>query len=337
MFALTSFGSDRKGGKAARFAAGMAACLCTAAWLSGPTDALAGFRQTPPSTPGNFHVTATNTNSVSFAWTASKAGSDPSFVYVLVETSGLSFNVGNTTSYTDTVVAAGATYSFYIYAIDTRGNKSANSPTVTVTLPVPPPPPPILPAPPVVSDVSVTPDSITLSWTESTPDSELAGFGVLVDGESAFNYGVQADGTNFYTATEWTIFNLTPGTTYTLEVVVESKTGNQALSAPTNITTTVSTNNIAPTAPTDLAGWSDGGGEAIVSWNPSTSPYEPSSAIYYRIYVNGIHEVDADTIGQTTQVYVFPDGSGDPQPVYVVAVDQYGNVSPPSNILSIEF
>ena len=74
-----------------------------------------------------------------------------------------------------------------------------------------------------------------------------------------------------------------------------------------------------------------------MSWNPSTSVNTPQAQIEYRIYVNGILELDSDTIGQTTQVYVFPNGTGDPQPVYVVAVDQYGNVSPPSNTVNIDF
>ncbi len=325
---------------------GLAACavaaVLTAASLMEPVSASAGpfgfGRATPPSTPGNFHVTATTDSSVTFAWTASKAGSDPHFVYEIERNDGYILNFGDVTSGTWTVgLEAGQTYSFEIFAIDSNNKASAPSPAVTVTLPVPPPPPQIIPDAPVISGASAAPSSITVSWTEATPADEIAGYAVFVDGTNAFDFGVGAIGTNFYTSTEWMIFNLTPDTTYSVVVVAQSTTGEQASSAPVSVTTTTPPNTNAPTAPTNLTGGSDGGGEAIVSWTPSTSVNEPQSQIYYRIYVNGIHEVDADVIGQTTQVYVFPDGTGDPQPVYVVAVDQYGNTSAPSNILMVDF
>jgi hypothetical protein len=331
---------NRTSGSILRFAACALAAVLTVASLLEPVSASAGsfsFRRvTPPSTPGNFHVTAVTTNSVSFSWTASRAGSSGNFVYVIFQSTGLQFNVGNGTSATITTVSPGATYSFYIEAV-AGTEASAPSPEVTVTLPAPPPPPQITPEAPVISGASATPSSITVSWTEATPADEIAGYAVFVNGTNAFDFGVGAIGTNFYTSTEWMIFNLTPDTTYSIVVVAQSTTGEQAKSDPISVTTTIPPNTTPPTAPTNLTGGSDGGGEAIVSWNPSTSVNEPQSQIYYRIYVKGIHEVDADTIGQTTEVYVFPDGTGDPQPVYVVAVDQYGNVSAPSNTLMVDF
>jgi hypothetical protein len=305
------------------FIASISAVLSTSAFSIG--------KQTPPSAPGNFHVTAVTTNSVSFAWTASKAGSSGNFVYVIYQSTGLQFNVGSGTSATITTVAPGVTYSFYIEAVSPP-EASAPSPSVTVTIPSPPPPQPIIPEAPVITSVSTTPSTITVSWTEATPASELDGTYLLIDGESPFNFGVDEE-----SLTEWTVFNLTPNTTYTIEVAAESKTGNIAESEPMSVTTPAPPNTNAPTAPTGLTGYSDGGGEAIVSWNPSTSPNEPQSQIEYEVFVNGSNEVDSDVIGQTSQIYVFPNGPGDPQSVYVVAVDQYGNMSPPSNVLEIDF
>jgi len=314
----------------APFITGISAGLLTASLLA-PTSAFAFGRQTPPSTPGNFHVSALTTSSVTFSWTASRPGSSKNFVYVIFESTGLQFNVGNGTSATITTVAPGVTYSFYIEAV-AGTEASAPSPIVTVTIPSPPPPPPIIPAAPVITSVSTTPATITVSWTEATPASELDGTFLVINGESPFYFGVYEN-----SLTDWTVFNLTPNTTYAIEVGAESKTGNITYSAPINVTTPAPPNTNAPTAPTGLTGYSDGGGEAILSWNPSTSPNEPQSQIEYEIFVNGSNEVDSDVIGQTSQVYVFPNGPGDPQSVYVVAVDQYGNVSPPSNVLEIEF
>jgi len=314
----------------APFSAGVSTVLLTVSLLA-PASALALGKPTPPTTPGDFHITAVTTNSVSFAWTASRAGSSGKFVYVIFESTGLEFNVGSGTSATITTVAPGGTYSFYIEAV-APPEASAPSPEVTVTIPAPPPPPPIIPEAPVITAVSDTPSTMTVSWTEGTPASELDGTFLVVNGESAFDYGVYED-----SLTEWTVFNLTPNTTYAIEVGAESKTGNITYSEPMNVTTPAPPNTNAPTAPTGLTGYSDGGGEAIMSWNPSTSPNEPQSQIEYELFVNGANEVDSDVIGQTSQVYVFPNGPGDPQSVYVVAVDQYGNMSPPSNVVEIEF
>src|SRR5580704_1065555 len=131
------------------------------ATLSLPALARTG-RSTPPSTPGNFHVTATTSGSVSFAWNASTPGSGGSLVYeIFNDTTGLILNVGNVTSYTWTVgIQVGGTYSFHIIAL--AGQASAPSPEVTVTIPgAPPIPPAVKPQPPVITQTSVTSNTIT--------------------------------------------------------------------------------------------------------------------------------------------------------------------------------
>ena len=55
----------------------------------------------PPSTPGDFQVTAVTETSVSFAWSPSTPGTDRNFVYVIDELSpsdGFTVNVGDVTS-----------------------------------------------------------------------------------------------------------------------------------------------------------------------------------------------------------------------------------------------
>ena len=306
----------------------------TVASLVEPLSASAALkRTTPPSTPGNFHVTGTTTGSVSFAWTASKAGSDRSFVYEIERGDGYILNFGTVTSGTwDVGLVGGETYSFFIFAIDSDNKASADSPTVTVTLPAPPPPPaPVQPDAPVITQVSATTDTITVSWTEATPADEIGGYAVVVNGTDALIYqNAEPD-----SATEWTLLYLLPETTYTITVMAHSQGGTlQASSAPIEVTTATPPNTTPPTAPTDLTGGGDGGGEAIVSWNPSTSVNTPQSEILYEIYVGGVPEYDVFTIGQTMDQYVFPNGAGDT--IYVVAVDQYGNVSAPSNILTVD-
>jgi hypothetical protein len=321
--------------KATRFLATLSA-LCAIAWLLNPM-AFAAARRTPPSTPGNFHVTGATQGpaTVTFAWTASKAGSDPSFVYVIVnKTTGLSLNVGKVTSYTWTEVQAGGTYSFYIYAADSDNDVSANSAVVTTTVPGTPIPTAVQPAPPVITQISATSESITVSWSEATLANEIASYEVLVNG--------MADGSAPSNSTTANATNLWPGTTFSVKIVAYSLNGTTgaltATSAPVIVTTATAANGpnpAAPTAPTNLTGWGDGGGEAIISWNPSTSPNEAQSQIQYNVYIDGLLDVFDSSVGVTQQVYIFPRGATVPAQVFVVAVDQFGNQSLPSNVLSI--
>jgi len=258
------------------------------------------------------------------------AGSSPNFNYVIVNaTDGGAFTLGKgTTSVTDSLfVQGGHTYSFYIYAIDANGNKSANSPAVTATLPAPPPPGP--PAAPVLSLVGVTPSTITVAWPDTDPEGAYV---LFIDGAPATETDLEYEG-----YTEWTVINLAPGSTHTITVEAVDIGGTSPMSNPVMATTSTSTDTTPPTAPTGLNGGSDGGGEAIISFNPSTDNVTPPSQIEYRFYVNGSLEAYADVIGQTSGVYVFPNGTGEPQAVYVVAVDQAGNVSAPSNTILVSF
>ena len=321
--------------KAPRFPGAVLALCAIAAFLD--PAASAAPRRTPPSTPGNFHVSGATQSpaSVTFAWTASKAGSDPNFFYVIVnKTTGLSLNVGKVTSYTWTEVQAGGTYSFDIYAADLDNDVSATSPVITVTVPGTPIPTAVQPAAPVITQISATSNSVTVSWTDATPVNEIGSYQVLVNG--------MVDGTAPANSTTAKATNLWPGTSFTVQVVVYSLNGVtgalMATSSPVTVTTAASTslpNPAAPTAPSNLTGWGDGGGEAVVSWNPSTSPNEAPAQIQYNIYIDGVLDSFDSTVGVTQQVYIFPRGATVPAQVFVVAVDQFGNQSLPSNILTI--
>jgi len=304
--------------------------------------AFGNFRKapTPPGVPGNFHVTSSTETSVTFAWTAS-TGSNSNLVYVIVnQTTGLSLNVGNVTSYTWTEVQAGGTYSFYIYAVDLPNSASAHSPLLSVTVPGTPIPTAVQPAPPVITQASATSDTITVNWSEATPVNEIGSFFLLANGMTVAD---SAANTSTATAT-----NLWPDTTFSVQVQVYSLNGVtgalSAISAPVSVTTAPSTTGVspsAPTAPTGLTGWGDGGGEAIISWNPSTSPNTPQSQIQYDIYIDGVLDIydssvtSEGTAGQTQNIYIFPRGATTPAQVFVVAVDQFGNESLPSNVLTI--
>jgi hypothetical protein len=299
-----------------------------------------GAANTPPTTPGNFHVTAVTTDSVSFAWNASTAGPGEKIGYTIInDTTGFDNNVGSVTSYNwNFGVEAGGTYSFHIFAYSgTYGNLvSANSPEVTVTLAGTPLPIPVKPAPPVITSAGPTSNTITVTWTEANPANEIGSYFVSVNGMTIASSNA--------TTTTATLTGLLPSYTYSVAVTAYSLNGQEgALSttgAPVTVTTTASTTSPAPTsvltAPTDLSGYGDGGGEAIISWNPSVSANEPQADIQYDIYMDGVLDSFDGTVGQTQQVYIFPRGANLPASVFVVAVDNLGNVSAPSNVLTID-
>ncbi|MGB6691691.1 MAG: fibronectin type III domain-containing protein [Terracidiphilus sp.] len=309
-----------------------------AAMLSLPALGIVGRGSAPPSTPGDFHVTGITTSSVSFAWNASTTGAGEKIIYnIWNDTTGFSLNVGNVTSTTWTIgVQAGGTYSFHIEAISgPYGNlASAPSPEVTVTLLGTPLPTPVKPAPPVITQANPTANTITVAWTESTPANEINSYVVLVNGIAD---GGGPSGTTASTAT-----GLASSYTFVVTVVAYSLNGTTGslttTSAPVTVTTAAATTPPAPasvlTAPTDLSGGGDGGGEAIILWNPSTSANEPQADILYEPYIDGVLDSFDSSVGDTSQVYIFPRGADEPATVWIVAVDNLGNVSAPSNVLT---
>jgi hypothetical protein len=90
----------------------------------------------PPTAPSNLTATAPLPNRVILNWTASSDNN----VVSSYEVSRNGSVVGSTTStsYTDSTVAGGVTYSFFVKALDGAGNRSAPSNTATVTTPAGP-------------------------------------------------------------------------------------------------------------------------------------------------------------------------------------------------------
>jgi hypothetical protein len=290
---------------------------------------------TPPSTPANFRATAVTETSITFAWTASTPGTAPIKYYVINELSpsdGFSVTLGaNLTSFNWTFVSMSTTYTFEIYAVDSNYHVSAPSAPITVSTP----PTPIIPAAPVITAAAATPQTITLNWTEATPSSGLNGFFFLVS--PGAGGPEELNSPNPATATGGTVGGLFAGTTYSIAVVAESATFDYATSQVVTVTTAVSSNNVPPTAPTGLTVTYDPGtGLPDLAWNGSTSPYESSSDIQYVIIEDGVPDFDdSPPPGQTFADYVFNRVGVGQMNVYVIAVDQFGNASQPSNTISV--
>ena len=280
---------------------------------------------TAPTTPTDLHATAITHTTVSLAWNPSTDNSG-SVRYRIEMTSiynSLAMEASQN-SLTWTGLSTNTTYSFYVYAFDQSGNRSANSNTLTVTTPADTTPP----TSPELSGSVLGPSQVSLSWTASTDDTQWWSltYKVFVNGSPATH--VNWDGERMVH-----IRHLTPATTYEFTVQARAASGTTAFSNPVTLTTEASSDTVPPTAPTNLHLVSDnGGGEFYIGWTQSTDDVDPQYAIEYEIYVNGVMSALPVSAGVDQDfVYAQPECVNT---VVVKAVDRTGNTSAPSNELT---
>ncbi len=212
----------------------------------------------------------------------------------------------STTSTTVGRLTAGATYSFQIVAVNSAGTGASN--WVPVTLPSSG----TLSAPANFTVNAASSTQATLSWSLSQGATgykvyfQVSGQAVLV-------------GTYSSTTTTATIGNLTPGATYSFEVVAYNATtsaatnwlfvtlpGSSGLAAPQNFTVTTLSSTVAQ-----------------LSWSAS------AGATGYLIYYwNGSQAVDIGTEGaRTTSVDVHGLSPGSTDKFYITAFNASGSAS----------
>jgi len=281
---------------------------------------------TAPTTPTNLRVTATTPTTVSLAWDPSTDNSG-SVTYRIEMVSTPSSYAMETSqiSITFTSLYTNTNYSFFVYAFDNVGNRSANSNTVTVTTPADTTPP----TAPELSGSVLGPSQVSLSWTASTDDQQWwsLSYRVLLNGSLSPHVNWDAE-------RRVHIRHLAPSTTYTFNVQAWDFSGNFATSNAVTLTTQPSSDTLPPTAPTNLHLVSDqGGGEFYLGWTQSTDDVDPQYAIEYEIYVNGVLSPLAVSAGVDQDfVYASPDCVNN---FVVKAVDRTGNTSAPSNTLTL--
>jgi len=308
-----------------KLATRVAAVLIVLAFVLSPSPVQAGRDRRAPTTPTNLHTTAMTHTSVTLAWNPSTDNSG-SVTYRVQMTSPLSLGMETSqTSLTWTSLSPGTTYSFYVYAFDKQGNRSANSNTLTVTTPADTTPP----TSPELSGIVLGPSQVRLTWTAATDENQWwsLAYDVWVNGNPAAH--VNWDGERSVR-----IRHLTPATTNVFTVQAWDSSGNRSTSNAVTLTTEASSDTVPPTAPTNLHLVSDqGGGEFYLGWTQSTDDVDPQYLIEYEIYVNGVLSPLAVSAGVDQDfVYARPECEN----VFVVkAVDRTGNTSEPSNTLTL--
>ena len=276
---------------------------------------------TPPSTPAGLTAQAT-TSSVSLSWTPSTDNVGVAGYRVYRNGSALATTAA--TSFNDSTVAAGTTYSYSVAAYDAAGNVGAAWAAVSVA--VPPAPtggggggtadvtPPSAPAD--VTAAAVTATSVAVSWSAATDDVGVTRYDV-------FRNGVDVGST---TALTYTDAALAPGT-YSYVVRAFDAAGNESAASTAASVTLASLDSTPPSAPAWLQAQAVRGAVAL-SWSAASDNVGVTA---YRVYRNG-------TLLATTGATSYVDTTvarNTSYSYYVVAVDAAGNTSGASPNVSV--
>jgi chitodextrinase len=189
-----------------------------------------------PTAPTNLTSTTATTTSISLTWDAAERAES----YEL-RRNGEVIYTGEVTSFADSGLTPGTTYSYELKAINSGGAST----TVTLSATTLPQPPNAI----TNFTGTATTTSVTLTWDAS---------------ERAAGYIVKRDGVNVYegSALTFTENGLTPDTNYSYELVASNAGGETTPS-----TITVKTIKVAPTAPTNLASTSATTTSISLTWD----------------------------------------------------------------------
>lgn len=180
---------------------------------------------TPPSTPTGLNGTGTSVSQTALSWTAST--DNVGVTGYKVFRNGTQVGTSAITSYTDTGLAPGTSYSYTVSAFDGAGNNSPVSAAVDVSTQAD------VAAPTVPANLAAAVQSstqINVSWSASTDN-------VAVTGYHLYQSGTLLTTTNG-TTTAFQHTGLTAGATYSYTVSAFDGTGNEsAQSAAVNATT----------------------------------------------------------------------------------------------------
>jgi flagellar hook assembly protein FlgD len=193
------------------------------------TDGTVTVDNTVPSSPTNLSATALTGAGIKLTWTASSSSDVAQYnIYRATSSGGQNYSSPNyqvstgTTAYTDTSTTNGQTYYYVVRAQDAAGNIETNANEVSATASGVTPPP----APTNLTATAIVGGSIQLTWTASSPETNVAQYNIYrattSGGEdySSPTYTVSA-GTTSYTDT-----STTDGVTYYYVVRAQDSVGN---------------------------------------------------------------------------------------------------------------
>jgi chitodextrinase len=217
--------------------------------------------------------------------------------------------------FTVTGLTPGTTYTFTVRAKDADGNLSVPSNAVNVTTQAPDTTPP---SPPTLTASGTTSTSTVLSWSGATDNIAVTGYNIY---QGATQIGTTT------TATTFTVTGLTPSTTYSFKVKAKDAANN--LSSDSNIVnvTTAAPDVTPPSAPI-LTFTAKTANTVSLSWSGATD----------NVAVTGYDVYQGATLIGSTATTTFVASGLTASTTYsftVRAKDAAGNISVPSNVLSV--
>jgi fibronectin type 3 domain-containing protein len=178
----------------------------------------------PPTPPGNLAATATGPTTIALSWQPATDNVGVTSYTVYRNNTPVATVSGTTTSYTDSGLVPGTSYSYTVTASDGTGNTSAPSNQATATTEADTTPPS---APGTPTTTSITSSQVGLTWTASTDNVGVVGYQVIRNGAVI----ASVSGTSYTDAT------VSPSTTYAYQVVAYDAAGNTASSGTLSVTT----------------------------------------------------------------------------------------------------
>ena len=233
-----------------------------------PAPAPAPDDTQPPTAPASLAVSAASATGVSLRWNPSSDN-----VGVAGYRSYRDKTYVSTASQTATTIsglACGTAHTFEVNAFDEAGNSSARSSVIGSTLACPDAQAPTAPA--NVSVSSRTATSIALTWSASTDDVGVIGYGLYQGGASK---GQSAGTTGIFTG-------LACNTNYTLALDAVDAAGNRSAKTTLMVSTTACPDTQAPSTPSGLGASNVTQTGLTLSWNASTDNVAVTGYDLYR-------------------------------------------------------
>ena len=226
---------------------------------------------TPPSVPSGLTVTGATASTISLGWTAS---TDDTGVagYGLYRDNG---NAGSTSvpSATFSGLACGRSYDLAVDAYDANGNRSARRSVTSSTAPCPDTTPPSVPS--GLTQTGVTQSTVGLTWTASSDNVGVAGYGIYLA-------GVRIASTS---SPGYTFASLTCGTTYSAGVDAYDAAGSRSAVATLFVATAACSGDTqAPSAPQNQSIAAVTESSFRMSWSAATDDVGVTG---YAVYLDG--------------------------------------------------
>jgi chitodextrinase len=268
----------------------------------------------PPTAPTDLTATLVGSLAVDLAWTGSTDNVGVTGYTVYRNGSTLATVGGGTTTYHDTSVSSGTTYTYTVDAVDAAGNHSPLSNAVSIT-PVSDVQPPTTPT--GLAATAVNPTRVDLTWNASTDNTGVTGYTVYRDGTQL---DVVGGATTTYSDT-----SASPGTQYSYTVDAFDAAANHSPRSAAAAATTPTTP--ANTSPPTISGTA-AAGQTLTADRGTWSGTAPITYAYQWRRCDQSGGGCANIAGATSQTYVLGAGDiGSTIRVVVTGSNAYGSAS----------